>query len=68
VDGRTEAEKIQGESYQLDLSKIPVGKHQVMLVAEGAYTYFDLAPEKLTRKSPKRLPVTSTIEFTNSSP
>ena len=68
VDGRTEAERIQGESYQLDLSKIPAGKHQVTLVAEGAYTYFDLAPEKLTHKSSKRLPVTSTIELTNSSP
>ena len=34
------------------------------LIANGAHTYFDLAPEKLTEKSATPLPVTSTIEFT----
>ncbi|MFN8007762.1 MAG: hypothetical protein U0V70_12180 [Terriglobia bacterium] len=66
VDGRTQVKGIRGESHDLSLAKISPGKHQVTLVANGAYTYFDLAPEKLTRKSAKQLPVSSTIELTYS--
>jgi hypothetical protein len=48
----------------MDLSHLRPGKHRVLLVANGGHTYFDLAPEKLTEKSAKPLPVTSTIDFT----
>ena len=63
LDGRTVAENIQGEKYVLDLSHTRPGKHRVTLIANGAHTYFDLAPEKLAEKSATPLPVTSTIEF-----
>jgi len=64
LDGKTVAENIQGEKYVLDLSHTRPGKHRVTLIANGAHTYFDLAPEKLAEKSATPLPVTSTIEFT----
>ena len=63
VDGRTVAENIRGENYPLDLSEFSAGKHTVLLVAKGVHTYFDLAPERLTTRSPSPLPVTSTIEI-----
>ena len=66
LDGRTIASGIQGDRYTLDLSEIAAGKHRVELVANGSHTYFDLAPEKLTERSAKPLPVTSSIEFTAS--
>ncbi|HVA01758.1 MAG TPA: hypothetical protein VMV34_08895 [Terriglobia bacterium] len=34
-----------------------------MLIANGVHTYFDLDPERLTRKSAAPLPVTSAIGF-----
>ena len=64
LDGTAVASGIHGESYTLDLSTTAAGKHRVELVADGAYTYFDLAPEHLTERSEKRLPVTSSIEIT----
>jgi hypothetical protein len=64
LDGRTVAENIHGNQYVLDLSHSRPGRHRVTLVANGAHTYFDLAPEKLTVKSKAPLAVTSTIEFT----
>ena len=64
VDENVVAEKIQVDHYTLDLSKLARGKHRVTLIANGAHTHFDLAPEKLTEKSSAQLPVTSTIEFT----
>jgi len=66
LDGRTIASGIRSDRYTLDLSGITAGKHRVELVANGAYTYFDLAPERLTERSTKPLPVTSSIEFTAS--
>ena len=66
VDGKTVAEKIHGEHYTLDLSKMAEGKHQVTLKANGVHTYFDLDPEKLTYRSKTPLAVVSTIEFTYS--
>ncbi len=63
LDGKTAADKIAGQSYTLDLSTTPSGKHHVKLVANGVHTYFDLDPEKLTEKSGTPLPVTSTIEL-----
>ncbi len=64
VDENIVAEKIPVDHYTLDLSKLARGKHRVTLIANGAHTHFDLAPEKLTEKSSAPLPVTSTIEFT----
>jgi hypothetical protein len=68
VDGKVVADriKIKGEKYMLDLSKLPPGKHRVTLIANGAHTYFDLSPEKLTEKASKPLPVVAWIEFTYS--
>lgn len=63
VDGRALAKDFPGQSYTLDLSTFSPGKHKVQLIANGVYTYFDLDPEHLTRKSNSPLPVTSTIEF-----
>ena len=63
MDGKTVADKITGESFTLDLSGAPSGKHHVKLAANDVHTYFDLDPEKLTEKSGTPLPVTSTIEF-----
>lgn len=64
LDDKTLAENIHGEKYVLDLSHVRPGRHRVRLIANGAHTYFDLAPEKLAEKSATPLPVTSTIEFT----
>jgi hypothetical protein len=66
LDGAPVASGIHGERYTLDLSTIAAGKHRVELVADGVYTYFNLAPEALTIRSAKPLPVTSYIEFTAS--
>jgi hypothetical protein len=66
VDGNPVAKGLQGSEYTLDLSALHPGRHSVRLIAEGAYTYFDLDPEKITVKSTSRLPVTSTIQFTYS--
>jgi hypothetical protein len=63
LDGKTVAERIQGDHYVLDLSKISSGKHKATLVANGVHTYFDLSPEKPARQSTTPLPVTSTIDF-----
>jgi hypothetical protein len=63
MDGKTAADKIAGQSYTLDLSGTPAGKHHVNLVANDVHTYFDLNPEKLTEKSGTPQPVTSAIEF-----
>ncbi|MGH7193804.1 MAG: hypothetical protein ACREJM_09765, partial [Candidatus Saccharimonadales bacterium] len=63
LDGKTVASNIHGDRYTLNLSHISPGAHRVELIADGAHTYFDLNPEKLTQKSTKRLPVVSTIEF-----
>jgi len=63
VDGRVVAEDINGENYALNLAKFLPGKHTVVLVANGVHTFFDLAPERLTTKSPTPLPVTSAIEI-----
>ena len=64
VDGATVAKAIQGDKYSLDLSRLHLGKHRVTLVANGAHTFFDLNPEKMTVKSAAPLPVTSTVDFT----
>lgn len=64
VDGRAVAKGVHGAAYDLDLSKLSAGKHRVTLLAEGAKTYYDLDPSKITAKSAKALPVTSSIEFT----
>jgi hypothetical protein len=64
LDGEKVAGGIHGETYILDLSSVAAGKHRAELVAEGVYTYFDLAPERLTERSATKLPVTSSIEFT----
>lgn len=63
VDGRTVTETLRGENYTLDLSKVSPGKHTVTLIANRVHTYFDLAPERLTVKSPAPLPVSSEIEI-----
>lgn len=63
VDGRTVAQDLHGESYTLDLSKLLPGRHTVLLMANGVHTYFDLAPERLTKKSNTPLAVTSAIQF-----
>ena len=63
LDDKTLAENIHGEKYVLDLSHVRPGRHRVRLIANGAHTYFDLAPEKPAEKSATPLPVTSTIEF-----
>lgn len=64
LDGKNLAQNIQGEKYTLDLAHVKAGKHQVTLIANGVYTYFDLSPNKLAKKSNKPLPVTSAIKFT----
>lgn len=64
LDGAKVAGGLHGDTYTLDLKGVSPGKHWVELVADGAYTYFDLAPEKLTERSGTKLPVTSSIEFT----
>jgi hypothetical protein len=64
LDGALVASGVHTEDYTLDLSGIAAGEHRVELTADGAYTYFDLAPEHLTERSKERLPVTSSIEFT----
>jgi len=64
LDDAPVASGIHGETYTLDLSGIAEGKHRVELVAEGAYTRFDLTSERLAEVSAEPLPVTSSIEFT----
>jgi len=64
VDGQTVAEAIDGSRYRLDVSRLSPGQHRATLIANGAHTYFDLAPEKLAMKSSTPLPVTSTVTFT----
>ncbi len=64
LDGNTVAENLHGSDFNLDLSQVPPGKHTAKLIAQGAHTYFDLSPERLTMKSNAPLPVESTIEFT----
>ncbi len=68
VDGRPVAEDLEGENYTLNLAKFPAGKHTVQLVANGVHTCFDLAPERLTTKSPTPLPATSEIVVSYSPP
>lgn len=63
LDGKRVANNIEGQSYTLPLSHVSPGTHHVTLTANGAHTYFDLNPDRLTQKSAKPLPVTSTIEF-----
>jgi hypothetical protein len=63
LDGQVAAQDLKTQSYVLDLAAAHPGTHQVKLIANGAHTYFDLAPEKLTEKSATPLPVTSSIEF-----
>jgi hypothetical protein len=58
------ARNLHTSEYDLDCSKLSPGKHRITLRAEGARTYYDLDPSKLTKKSPQPLPVTSSIEFT----
>ena len=64
LDDKTIAENIHGENYVMDISHVRPGRHRVRLIANGAHTYFDLAPEKQAVRSATPLPVTSTIEFT----
>jgi len=64
LDGKVVARNVHSLQYQLDLSTIAAGRHTAEVVAEGAHTYFDLAPDRLTRKDPKPLPVQSAVEFT----
>ena len=64
IDGKTVAGNIREQTYTLDLAHAQPGKHRAKLIANGAGTYFILAPDKLTERSAKRLPVTSTVEFT----
>ncbi len=64
VDGKTVATGIRGASYRLELSSLARGNHQATLLAEGVHTFFDLSPEKMTVRSERPLPVTSTIKFT----
>jgi hypothetical protein len=64
VDGKTMASNVQGNTYTLDLSSLRNGEHAVTLVANGAHTYFDLSPERMTQRSSRPLPVASTIRFT----
>ncbi len=64
LDGKKVAQNIQGEKYTLDLARVKPGKHQVTVVANGAHTYFDLSPERVSKRSSTPLPVTSSIEFT----
>ena len=63
LDGKLVAGRIHGQRYTLDLANVAPGKHRVTLMANGVHTYFDLSPEKLTRKSGVPLPVISDIEF-----
>lgn len=63
LDGKTVVNKIQGETYTLNLSHISSGKHHVTLIAHGVHTYFNLNPKAQTHKSVKPVPVTSTVEF-----
>ena len=63
MDGKRVASDITAQNYVLDLAQAQPGTHQVKLVANGAQTYFDLDPQRLTTKSATPLPVTSSIEF-----
>lgn len=63
LDGKTVASDIHGNNYTLDLSHVSHGAHQIMLIAHGAHTYFDLNANAVTEESPMSLPVTSTIDF-----
>jgi len=64
LDGKVVARNVHGLQYQLDLSTVAAGRHSAEVVAEWAHTYFDLAPDRLTTKDPKPLPVRSAVEFT----
>jgi hypothetical protein len=64
LDGRTVADKLTGDSFDLDLRNSPAGKHVVKLVANGVHTYVDLDPQRMTQKSQSPLPVESTVVFT----
>jgi len=66
VDGRAAARALQGGQYTLDLAPLAPGRHSVTLRANGAHTFYDLNPERMTVKSESPLPVTSTIQFTYS--
>lgn len=63
LDDKTVNDDLHGEAYTLDLGGVSPGMHRITLIANGAHTYFDLNPEKLTEKSAGPLPVTSAIEF-----
>lgn len=66
LDGKPIARNLHGSEYELDLSKLPPGKHRVALAADGVHTYYDLNPDRLTMKSATPLPVTSEVDFTYS--
>ena len=66
MDGKTIAKNIHGEEYVVNLQHVRPGKHKVTLTANDAYTYFGLSPKKLARRSRRKLPVTSAIEFSYS--
>ncbi len=64
LDGHVVAGQLTGNNYTLSLSAVAPGKHHLILAAQGVHTYFDLAPARLTTRSPVPLPVTSEIVFT----
>jgi hypothetical protein len=63
-DGKVVADHLTGEKYDLDLSQTSAGRHTIQLTANGAHTYFDLDPRKLTVQLKAPLPVTSEIAIT----
>jgi len=66
LDGKVVAGDISAESYLLNLKGASEGKHRVTVTANGAHTYFDLDPSRLTNRSNQPLPVDSSIDFTYS--
>jgi hypothetical protein len=64
LDERAVVRNLHTSEYNFDCSNLSPGKHRITLRAEGALSYYDLDPAKLTTKSSQTLPVTSSIEFT----
>ncbi len=64
LDDRPIAQDLHTTEYNLDCSKLALGKHRLTLRAQGAHGYYDLDPTEMAAKSLQPLPVTSSIEIT----
>ena len=60
---RTIAVAIRGGRYTLARSNLSLGQHHATILANGAQSYFNLAPEKVAMRSRTPLPVNSSIDF-----